>query len=269
MQSATPVSSRKWPGSTGPLFPVMPMAVRPAPSMAWGVRPSSRTRASMAAWSLGETSGCSTISMASPRSSMNTADSGDALSGAEPIAGLEAVSSQERARAEALLALELQLGQLPDRAGAGRVDAVRTELDDLPRGLVGRLQDGLGGVDLQHLSLPGGPGAGPGGEAAAALVALVGGAMEIDPSVVAGEDGRQRGLGVVLGHAGKLAALEQRERLGQRGCAQGGELAEQRFRGLVRRDRQALLQADVSGVETFVHLHDGDAGLLVAARDRP
>src|SRR5205823_4821351 len=41
MQSATPSISRKCPGSIAPLLPVMPMAVRPAPSIACGAKPSS------------------------------------------------------------------------------------------------------------------------------------------------------------------------------------------------------------------------------------
>ena len=63
MHSATPFIKRKCPGSMGPLLPVMPMAVRPAPSIACGVNPSSRTRASMAACCSGVTSVCRTISM--------------------------------------------------------------------------------------------------------------------------------------------------------------------------------------------------------------
>lgn len=38
------------------------------------------------------------------------------------------------------------------------------------------------------------------------------------------------------------------------------------FRG---RDRCGFLRDDVSGVEAFVHFHDGNAGLMVAVEDGP
>ncbi len=42
----------------------------------------------------------------------------------------------------------------------------------------------------------------------------------------------------------------------------------ERSAGFVRQDRELRLQKDVAGVETFVHVDDGDACLGVAGRDR-
>ena len=48
MASPTPGSTSKVAGSSPPLLPVMPMATRCAPGMAWGVRPSARIRSTTA-----------------------------------------------------------------------------------------------------------------------------------------------------------------------------------------------------------------------------
>src|SRR5438105_11732575 len=144
----------------------MPMAVRPAPSMACGVYPSSRTRVSMVAWSCGVTSGWRTISIR-PRYQRFWPIEGLR---SQAIAGLQAHPGQKRRGGQPALSFQLQLDEPPDRSRAGDEDAVGAGLDDLARRLVGRLQDRLGGVDLEDFAAQVRPCARPGREAAAPLI---------------------------------------------------------------------------------------------------
>src|SRR6478752_3559148 len=61
--SATPAMFVKWPGSTGPWLPVMPMASRVAPGISLGTNPSARTLSSTAAMSARDAPAFMTISI--------------------------------------------------------------------------------------------------------------------------------------------------------------------------------------------------------------
>ena len=100
------------------------------------------------------------------------------------------------------------------------------------------MEDRLRVVDLEHSPAERGPGAGPRGEAAAALIAFVGGAAEIDLAVVPRQHRRQRRLRVVLRIPRQLAPFEKLQGLGQRVRPERAELDQKAFAGLIRRDRE-------------------------------
>src|SRR6266436_4495684 len=277
MQSATPGSSRKWPGSMGPLFPVIPIAVRPAPEIGWGVKPSSRTRPSMVACACGVTSGCRTMSIARallyagplkiPQERLSWWDcraQARIRSCAQARPSFQPRSLEPLGRGHSLLSLRLDLVELPGGAGSGSEG-----------GAVEQLSGGTGAahrpcsVDLQHGPADRRPGSRPGRESAAARVQLRRRPGPVHAAVLAGQEGRVRRFRVVLRHPRQLAALQHPKRPGQRIRSQGTELFQQGLAGLVGRDRKPGLQPDVPGIEALVHLHDGDAGLALLARDGP
>src|SRR3954464_11369437 len=135
----------------------MPMAVRPAPSMAWGVKPSSRTRASMASWASRGTSGCRTMSM------------GPILVRSEPEVGGQSRAGKPGGRRHALLAFGLYLDELP----AGAFAAGHDLAPHLSRSAGGR-RDRPRLVDLEDALAHRRPGARPGGEAAPPRVEVEG-----------------------------------------------------------------------------------------------
>src|SRR5438105_5920196 len=211
MQSATPSISRKGPGSMAPLLPVMPMAVRPAPLIGCGVKPSSRTRPSMAACASAETSGWSTISM------------GPNISCSEAKTRLWPQAGEEGPGRKALLALELHFEKAPDGVlAAGDVESG----EDFARGAAVRCLQGLREVDLQRLTRKRCPRARPGSEAAPARVQLEGALAEVRAAVLAAEQRRQRRAGVVLRDSRQL--LQARQRFEQRLGAERSELRQER-----------------------------------------
>src|SRR5262249_28419654 len=59
-----------------------------------------------------------------------------------------------------------------------------------------------------------------------------------------------------------------RERVDNRTRAKAGELVMQRLEIVFRRDRHAVLGKHRPGVQACIHLHDGDAGLCIAGKQR-
>ncbi len=57
------------------------------------------------------------------------------------------------------------------------------------------------------------------------------------------------------------------QRLDQQVAAQFGELVVERLPGLVGRERDRALAEDRSGIQSGVHLHDGDAGFGISGAD--
>src|SRR3954464_5358586 len=233
MQSATPSISRKWPGSTGPLLPVMPMAVRPAPSMAWGAKPSSRTRASIRFCGCGLMSGARTISI--PGWYRRTPHPA-ASSAPEPFASFQRVAGQPGGRGHALLSFRLHLAQPQDGPISARdVDPRGRRADDFTRSASSGGQ-GLGRMDLQHGALDLGPEPRPGRETAPAAIELERGPREVGLAVLPPQDRRERRPRVVLGLTRQFAPLEESQGLRQYRSAERAELPEERLSGLVGTD---------------------------------
>lgn len=109
----------------------------------------------------------------------------------------------------------------------------------------------------------------PGIEPADLVGKLWGRSMPVNFAVAPGKFSGVGGVLVVLG-AERPAAFEIFwQSMGEELGAQLGESVVQFFSGFCGRYGSGFLRDDVSGVEAFVHFHDGDAGLGVAVENGP
>ena len=112
------------------------------------------------------------------------------------------------------------------------------------------------------------PGAGPGAERAHLAVEIARRIAPVEPLVVARQLGRVGDAGGRLGLRRQRPGCETRRAPSTiRRAPSGCQLVVQHAGVVFWPDRDALLQQHRAGIETLVHLHDGDAGLGVAGQD--
>ena len=88
---------------------------------------------------------------------------------------------------------------------------------------------------------------------------------KIKHSFLFGYFGRVADTGLGLGRRGQDVTLRQlHERIDDHACAQRSQSVMQRGRGVIGRDRLAGHGDHGAGIETFIHLHQGDAGFGIA-----
>ena len=108
----------------------------------------------------------------------------------------------------------------------------------------------------------------PRGVRAQTVGQLGGGQVPIHPAAVARQARRVVGqIGILLPRC-EVAGLQAGERFDHQGRTQTGQAGGERVRRLLRRDRRLRLQQDGPRVEALLHLHDGDAGRLLAGGER-
>ncbi len=134
----------------------------------------------------------------------------------------------------------------------------------LPFGL-----DRGGAVELERLAAQRGGRAGPRIRAAHQVAHLARGLVPVDRAVRLAEQRRVAGQRVVLRGLDRRALLDRGQRLDERLGADRGQALGQAARCVVVADRLSPGQEHRAGVHALVELHDGDAGLLLAADDRP
>lgn len=112
-------------------------------------------------------------------------------------------------------------------------------------------------------------GSGPGIESADLVGEFNRRPAPVDFAVVSGEFSGVGGVLVVLGAERQVAFEVFGQSVDEELGAELGESVVQFASGFCGRDGSDFLRGDVSGVEGFVHFHDGDAGLGVAVEDGP
>ena len=112
-------------------------------------------------------------------------------------------------------------------------------------------------------------GSGPGIEPADLIGEFRRRAMPVNFAVAPGEFAGVRGLLVVLRAERQFAFEVFWQSVSKELGAEWSKSVMQFASGFCGRDGSGFLRDDVSGVEAFVHFHDGDAGLTVAVENGP
>ena len=175
------------------------------------------------------------------------------------------MASQKFGGGEALAALELERFEDKAARAATHADHAGLGSENVARRAGGRI--GFGRVDFQGLvgEVRGGPG--PGRHRADPRGKSLGGLAPIEKAVGFFELRRVGGEGAVLRNARGVSLLQKIEGFEQAGRGEVGEAVVELTGGFVGADGELLGEEDVAGVEALVHIHHGDAGLVVAGED--
>ncbi len=172
------------------------------------------------------------------------------------------MATQKFSGGQALAAFELERFEDKAARAAGNAENAGLGSEDFarrPRGRIGR-----GGVDFERLAIEVSKGSGPGRHRTDPCGKGFCGLAPVEKTVGFFELRRVGGEGVVLRNARGVALLQKIEGFEQAGRGKVGEAVVELTCGFVRADSELLGEEDVPGVEAFVHIHYGDAGLVVA-----
>ena len=157
------------------------------------------------------------------------------------------------------------LVQLQRPLAAGHDEGVGAE--NLPRRALALGQAAL--YHLHPLAAALKPGHRPGVHPPHPVVKPVGRQGKIQPGHLLGEGRGLGGPGVVLGPGPNLAGLDLPDAAQESLGPGAGDPLKELAAGLLRVDGHRADRENIPGVQPFVQLHDGDAGLLIPVQHRP